>query len=281
MIERMSELRERMISFDQEKCTRCDICVLLCPAGIIKREENKEPYIPEDLLGTCRKCGHCEVFCPSDAVQTEYQGNYPRQDAEIAVLEPEALENHLLSRRTTRAFLQKPVEKETMIRIMDTVRFSPSASNKQPIKWKIINGPEKVRALSVKVAAWMSKTAETDRDHPYAPVFKKAADELLMGNDIISRNAPSILITLIPSESALAENDSSIALAWFEILSQSYGIGTCWLGLLKLAIQNDPSLLEDYEIPQGYKFGDAMSFGYPKYRVYSLPRRNSADIDWI
>ncbi len=274
-------MQEKMISFDDAKCTRCDICVYACPAQIIQREGDNPPYVPEASYDVCRKCGHCEAYCPTGAVTSSYQGEYPPEEAELSFLEPKELKNHMFTRRTARLFREQPVEKTTVEEIMDTIRFAPSASNKQPIQWIILQGKENVTAFSKKVTDWMAKKAEEDKDHPYAGLFRKAGKELEKGNDIISRNAPNIVIAVVPQDNPLAGTDSSIALTWFELLSQSFGIGTCWLGLAKMAMEKDPSILESYDVPAGYVIGDAMSFGYPKHRTYRMPKRKTPEIRWL
>jgi nitroreductase/Pyruvate/2-oxoacid:ferredoxin oxidoreductase delta subunit len=274
-------MQEKLIIFDDEKCTRCDICVAACPAQIIVREEGEAPHVPKASSSMCRRCGHCEVYCPAGAVSSTYSGNYPPKDASLAFIEPGTLKNHLFTRRTTRLFKDKSVDRNTVEEIMGTVRFAPSASNRQPLKWIMIEGREKVTAFSKKVTDWMAKKAEEEPDHPYAGLFGKAGLELEKGNDIISRNASNIVIAIVPKTNPLARTDSAIALTWFEILSQSFGIGTCWLGLAKMAMESDPSILGSYDVPVGYVIGDAMSFGYPKHRIYRMPKRKTPDIKWL
>lgn len=47
------------------------------------------------------------------------------------------------SRQSDRAFLDKPVEKEKIERILETVRLAPSACNAQPWKFVVVTEPEK------------------------------------------------------------------------------------------------------------------------------------------
>ncbi len=270
-----------MINFSNDKCTRCNICAQVCPVGIIIQEEDKVPFIEEGSFTTCRKCGHCEVFCPTGAVSSDYDGEYSvLRNGRISILTPAQLKDHLYARRTTRLFQEKLVEPEKLEEIMDTVRYAPSGSNRQPVRWIILNGPEKVQNIGARVAAWMGHAAEADKENPYASFFGTASRSFKEGTDLITRKAPQMILSIVPSDNILAQTDSTIALSWFEILSQSYGIGTCWLGLVKMAVTNDPSILEDLKIPEGYELGYSMAFGYAKYPARTIPRRNRVDITW-
>ena len=41
----------------------------------------------------------------------------------------------IISRRSIRKYAQKPVPKETLVRCLDAARLSPSAANRQPLKY--------------------------------------------------------------------------------------------------------------------------------------------------
>lgn len=268
-----------MITFNNEKCTKCGICAQVCPVGIILQDEDKAPFIMEESFSICRRCGHCESYCPTGAVSSIYEGEYPSRD-KGPFLAPEELEQHLYSRRTCRLFQEKLVEKGKIEDIIDVVRYAPSASNRQPVKWMVLDRREKVRYLAGKVAEWMAVEAARDTANPYAPVFKNAANAFREGKDMITRQAPQMILTIVPTANPFGQTDSTIALTWFEILCQSYGIGTCWLGLVKTAASKDPSILEHLDIPQGYELGYPMAFGYARHPVITLPKRNRSDIAW-
>lgn len=48
---------------DRAKCTGCEICSFMCPAGAIKvvRKAEIDPRY-------CLDCGTCMVSCPNDAI---------------------------------------------------------------------------------------------------------------------------------------------------------------------------------------------------------------------
>src|SRR5665647_3855072 len=57
------------IIVNQDLCTRCSICVKVCPSGIIDPvDEAHLPQVQETNVSRCLNCGHCEAFCPSQAL---------------------------------------------------------------------------------------------------------------------------------------------------------------------------------------------------------------------
>jgi len=271
-----------MITFDSSKCIRCGICSEVCPVQIIDQEGDTLPSISEELYSMCRRCGHCEVYCPTGAVSSGYDGIYPDMRADLPhFLEPQEIRDHLISRRTCRVFSERPVERKTLEDILGTVRYAPSGSNRQPVRWIILEGREKVAQVTCKVAEWMARIAEKDPENPMASFFGKAARAYQEGNDPITRKAPNIILSIVPADNPWAQADSIIALSWFELLCQSYGIGTCWLGLVRMPAREDPSILDHLYIPEGYELGFTMGFGYSKYSIRSIPKRNKPDITWI
>ncbi len=61
------------ILVDQDLCTRCGICSVICPMSIVDpADENTLPKVQDAKAGLCIQCGHCEVSCPSQALLLNY-----------------------------------------------------------------------------------------------------------------------------------------------------------------------------------------------------------------
>ena len=54
----------------------------------------------------------------------------------------------LVSRRSVRAFKNRPVNRETILTCLDIARRAPSAKNAQVLNWIVIDGADKVRELA-------------------------------------------------------------------------------------------------------------------------------------
>ena len=60
------ELEAATTVIDEEKCSGCRICELLCPYGAISFIEDKEVCQVNEAL--CKGCGTCAAACPSGAI---------------------------------------------------------------------------------------------------------------------------------------------------------------------------------------------------------------------
>jgi NAD-dependent dihydropyrimidine dehydrogenase PreA subunit len=57
------------ILVDQDLCTRCGICSVVCPMAVVEpADENTLPRVSDAKAGMCIQCGHCEISCPSQAL---------------------------------------------------------------------------------------------------------------------------------------------------------------------------------------------------------------------
>jgi len=71
-------------------------------------------------------------------------------------------------RQSTRAFLDKPVKRETVNAILDTARWAPSGVNMQPWRVAVVSGQSKQRLAEAIIAARESETPENP-DYRYYP----------------------------------------------------------------------------------------------------------------
>lgn len=78
---------------DEERCKACDICVSVCPAGVLSMESD-----PSSTLGamvkvlypdSCTGCNNCELNCPDFAI---YVAEKRELEGGFAKLTPEAKE---------------------------------------------------------------------------------------------------------------------------------------------------------------------------------------------
>jgi nitroreductase/NAD-dependent dihydropyrimidine dehydrogenase PreA subunit len=268
-----------LISFDTEKCTVCGICSMLCPINKIEPGEKGFPSLPTEYETFCTRCGHCEAVCPANAIIINYQAFPPEDDtADTGQISSDLLTKYVQSRRSIRAFKDKPVEKEKIADLFEAVRFAPSGMNAQPVKWLVVTHAAEIKNFANLTIDWMRMMVEKGADHPlkhYFPVLVALADE---GLDPICRNSPGLVYAY--SENAFGYTDSIIALTIFDLMAPSFGLGTCWAGLLHRAAVEYQPLREAVGIPEGFVLQFPMLFGYAKYKFGKIPGRKKADIIW-
>ena len=62
-------MSQPIITVDQEKCLQDSLCVLDCPAGILRmNQDTNYPEAYPNASDFCLDCGHCVAVCPSGAL---------------------------------------------------------------------------------------------------------------------------------------------------------------------------------------------------------------------
>jgi len=64
------------ITFDEERCKACELCITACPKKIValdKSKINKKGYHPAGVsdLDSCTSCAMCAVICPHVVIKVE------------------------------------------------------------------------------------------------------------------------------------------------------------------------------------------------------------------
>lgn len=268
------------ILVDQDRCSRCGICSVVCPVRIVDTaNENTLPRVPDAKAGPCIQCGHCEVYCPSQAlllnVRPDDKVCLPAGAGTIA---PYNLGYYLRKRRSMRHFTKDPVPKEKIVQVLDIARYAPSGGNGQPVEWIVVHDPKNVNKIAGLTIEWMKTLVNSG--HPmsgYVPVLIAGWEH---GYDPICRGAPHLVVATIPEGNPMAQTDAIIALAYFDIAAPAFGIGTCWAGFVAMAATSSASLQKELGIPAGRKPAYAMMFGHPQYTVNGIPRRKPLEIAW-
>jgi nitroreductase len=116
----------------------------------------------------------------------------------------------IISRRTTRKFEQKPVAKEILERCVDAARLSPCGSNRQPLKYVIVNDEEQLNKV-FKATRWAGSLPDYSPSDNEAPTAYVA---ILLDKNI--RESPG--------------HDAGIAAMSISMVAFDEGIASCMLG---------------------------------------------------
>src|SRR4030042_610049 len=121
---------------DPTKCKRDAICAAECPARIIRLKDKESfPEPIENAEEYCINCGHCVAVCPHAALSHEIMGPEDCPDIKRELLPRADQIDHLLrSRRSIRTFKAEPLDRETLLGLIDTARYGPTAHNLPPVQ---------------------------------------------------------------------------------------------------------------------------------------------------
>ncbi len=154
-------------------------------------------------------------------------------------------------RRSIRKYKSTPVEEDKLNKILDSVRFAPSASNAQNWKFVVVRD-ENIRRKLAEAAGGQGFVAE-------APVIIVACgtevDSVMLCGQFRYNINVSIAVT-------------HILLAAYEL-----GLGTCWLGRFE-----EDKVKKLLNIPEGVRVVAITPLGYPDEVAELKPRKNLAEI---
>lgn len=258
-----------LITVDTSACKRDGMCSEVCPTGCI--ETDAEGFPKEAPDASCIACGHCVAVCPHGALANSMVVAGAYRPVPKKLPSGEAVQGLLLSRRSVRAYKDRPVAAETLVDLLETARFAPTASNSQKVYWIACADPAKTRAVASLGAEWL-------RGSKY---LNKLVDMWDQGQDVVMREAPAFAAAYSPVDYAWGAVDCSIALSYLELAAAAEGLGTCWAGLLTRAAQDHAPLAALLGIPAEHVVHGGLMLGYPKYRYRLIPPRNEARVTWL
>ena len=142
----------------------------------------------------------------------------------------------IATRKSVRAYLDKPIEEEKLNAVLEAARLAPSASNRQ--EWRFVIVREKEARNQVAMAA---------------------------GQQMFIAQAPVIIVACAETDGHLMTCgepcypiDVAIALDHLTLRAVELGLGTCWIGKF-----NADEVKKILGIPDEIKVVQLMPLGYP------------------
>jgi nitroreductase/NAD-dependent dihydropyrimidine dehydrogenase PreA subunit len=264
-----------LIAVEEEKCSRCGLCVRACPAGIIVLDGGFPETIAKIEKG-CITCGHCVAVCPNSAL------NHCRMALDECSplttnwrISPEQMELIIKGRRSIRRYRPEPIDRDVLEKLLDMVRYAPTGGNSQSVRWLVVSDPEEIGRLSSIVIDWLRILLVQG-----TPGVKGMLKAWEMGNDPILRNAPHLIIAHGALNDPMVKTSATIALATMELASLSFGLGACWAGFLHHAALSYADVYEALDLPPDHQMCGGLLLGYPEFQYARIPARKPASVIW-
>lgn len=266
---------------DQDVCDQDGICSKVCPVEIIRFEKGKYPVPVNGAEEICIRCGHCVAACPKGCfAHTDIPLDKCTPVNKDELLSGEQSEHFLRNRRSIRSYKDKKVSNEVLEKLIHIARYAPSGHNSQTAEWMVYTNREDLNKFSKIVSEWMAWMVENLPDVALPLHMDRTLKRYEAGNDVILRNAPSLIIAHAPEVDQMAQTTCTICLSYLELAAMGMGLGTCWAGFLTAAAHYFPKMQEALDLPEGHKIFGAMMVGYPKFRYHRLPPRKDPKIIW-
>ena len=244
-------------------CVQCGACARECPARIILQHNKETPFVTDEAVAECIHCQHCLAVCPVGAASVDgfdASGSLALSGAGTLPT-PEQLRLFVRGRRTTRQYKAEDADPALVSRLLDDLAYAPTGCNARSLGIRVIDSREVMDLFRAKILdACRRKIGEGHNAFPLGAQALSAWDD---GRDLILRGAPHALAIYAPSDAPCPQEDVLLALAYFELLANSAGLGTTWCGLLKWVMDSAPDLKEAFGIPVEGVFFYTMLFGVP------------------
>jgi nitroreductase len=189
-------------------------------------------------------------------------------------------------RRSTRAFLDKPVEREMLENLLRLATRAPSAINLQPWEFTVVSGEERKRLSRLLLKRMRERNIScgpgaksplpeyfVERQRgllkamlPYLPENLSFQDFVNEGSCDFYGAPTAVIITIDEAFSSTRLTDIGIVVGYLVLTAHALGLGTCPIGLITAF---DEDIKEQLNIPEEKHvvIGVAVGYGDPEAPV--------------
>lgn len=290
-----------MPTINSDTCTNCGLCADNCvqqlfarmPAGVAVRSAR---------AGACVQCGQCMAVCPTEAVQVagfDYADFAPLSTDH---LDDTALAGFLSARRSIRHYRPDPIPRAVLERLLELAATAPMGLPPSAVEVTVLTDPNALRRFAPASFAQMDKLKKILRTPLLGALVHRAFDAETMrileekfmplladseralreeGRDIVTWNAPCVLIFHAASAGLCNQENIVIAMTYAMLAAESLGLGSCMNGIIQHLLDRDRALRAQVGLPARCRVFGALLLGYPAAHLFqrSIPRRFHA-VHW-
>ena len=176
-------------------------------------------------------------------------------------------------RRSVRSYLDRPVPREVIDRLLDAAVWAPSGMNGQPWRFTVIQDREVIESLSDRTRELVMKSMPLP-EHLLA-AFKS-------GQDVVFYGAPLLILISVPKNldwRTVNLLDCGLAAQNMFLFAHQEGLGSCFIGFASL-LNQVPEVLAGIGIPEDHELMAPLIFGYPREVPEAKPRAAKV-LRWI
>ena len=270
-----------LLTIDVTRCVQDELCMNVCPVGIIQRNEDNYPFVKDDAEKSCIQCGHCVAICPAGCLEHKEMDVLACTDLDKDLsLSDRQCEQLFKGRRSIRNFKNRTVEKSDVEALLDIARYSPSGHNSGGVHWLVLSNRDELHGLKEEVAGWMAYMLSNMKEFALSLHLDTTLERWKNGEDVILRDAPMVVMACAEKDSRMAPASCTIALSHLELAASARGMGACWAGYFNAAANSYPPMQERLALPDGYASYGVMMLGYPRFSYARIPKRKEASVEW-
>jgi nitroreductase/NAD-dependent dihydropyrimidine dehydrogenase PreA subunit len=288
-----------MITINKELCRKCGTCVFSCPTSVYVQETGDSVPEPKNA-GSCVACGHCVVVCPQSAItHSEFPVEKITATNRAILPSHESVLEFIRTRRSIRAFRDKPVERQLIEQIIDAAQAAPSSHNSQTTQYIVVEDKELLKNI-VEATGQFYKNIVANFHNPIKriilkrllgkqvesviemlPSFEFLANEVLSGKDVVLHDPAVLLLFHADERKTLSDVNAQLALQNAALMIHALGLGSFWTGYLVAACTRDKAIPQMVNIPEHHKIYGGLAIGYPRFEYQKWMRRKNPEIAWM
>lgn len=284
---------------NRDTCSKCGICVEICPASVIQKNKDGEINFVANHLHLCVSCGQCMAVCHTKSIVVK---GFSYETDFFELSDNKDFFSLVEHRRSVRRFKPMPVNKSDMEKILYALTQAPHGDAHHHVEVTIVNSREKIMealphisAFYDKLEKWLqnpiirhmikkkkgSDTLNTLRNHLLPRIKKGIYRNVSYEYDGITRGAHTLMLFHAHKDSEEHKEDSYILVTYAMLAAQALGLGSTIIGLVPPAINKSKELRKIFAIPDDHESVVSIILGYPKYKYRRGIKRQLKKINWL
>ncbi|MGD9567067.1 MAG: nitroreductase family protein [Sedimentibacter sp.] len=271
------------VIINKETCVGCGLCAEDCSRNAIELINGKADV----ELSLCNECSHCVAVCPNGSVSMPLYDENEIMEYEKSKLNlnPDDFLYFQKFRRSIRNFKKKQVEQDKLNQILEAGRYSPTASNRQLNRYIVIRDRiDEVREMAIKTLYDMANdpSFQVGGGVDYRQAWIKMYDDYNEQKiDRLFFNAPQIIVIVSEDKGGFAEVNGGLAASRMELQANLLGLGVCYIGFFKKAINYNKKLRELIGMKENEEFILSFIIGHPNVKYQRTVNRKPADVRYM
>lgn len=190
----------------------------------------------------------------------------------------------IITRRSTRKYLNRPVSQELLEKIIETGRYAPSGGNSQSNHFLVIQNKQIIDHLVKMVEKAFSKMEITEN------MYRSLQNSINLskkGGYVFCYNAPVLIIVANKKDYGNNQVDCAIAIENMMLEANELDLGSCYINQLKWLNENQEilSYLQSLGMKEDERVYGSLVVGYPdtndgKPLRKALPRKGN-EVTWL
>ena len=191
---------------------------------------------------------------------------------------------NIMTRRSTRKYLDKKVSQELLDKIIETGRYAPSGGNSQSNHFLVIQNKQIIARLVKMVEKAFSKMEITEN------MYRSLQNSINLskkGGYVFCYNAPVLIIVANKKDYGNNQADCALALENMMLEANELDLGSCYINQLKWLNEDQEilSYLQSLGMKEDERVYGSLIVGYPdtkdgKPLRKALPRKGN-EVTWL